>query len=153
METNTHKISVKVLDQQYLDWFVDVVCFRMLNEEVKRPELFNKKQLNALSVQIIKDGTAFVAFDNDVPIGGTASLWMGHPFNQEIQTLAELVWYVLPEYRKSRAGFLLMKSLEDKAKELKADLTFSVLPGTDINNSSLEKRGFKLEELAFRKAA
>lgn len=142
-----HNIRVEILTPEYKDWFVNVACVRMLTEEVKRPELVNIDHLYSLLDRTM----CLVALKEDIPIGATAFTITPNLYNPNIVSLVELFWYVLPEYRKTRAGFLLIKELENTASQIANDLIISILPHSDINIKSLEKRGYKLEEYALRK--
>lgn len=131
-------------------WSVEVAATRMLLEEVKRPELLHKENLYRLVDKMIVDDTALIAYKNDEPVGCIGALLVPNTYNPDIATLAELIWYVLPEHRKSRAGFMLLERYIQLAKEVSDEATLSLLVGSEVNFNSLAKRGFKQEELAFR---
>lgn len=123
----------------------------MLTHELKRPELINYKQLYTLAYAGLNGGTAFIAKQGDNPVGALGAILLPNLFNPEIKNLAEVFWYVLPEYRKTRAGYLLLKAVDDKAKEIADETTLSLLPTSDVAISTLKKRGYNLEEYGFRK--
>lgn len=132
-------------------WGVEVAATRMILEEVKRPELLNKERLYFLVDKMIEDGTAIIAKDGNKPVGVIASLLVPNTFNPELKTLAEVIWYVLPEYRNTRAGALLLKAHSERAAEVADETTLSLLPTSLVKFDSLEKRGYHLEEFNFRK--
>ena len=151
METHSPKYVVRTLDDNTFDWFVNTAAVRMLTEELDRPELVNIERIEELSRKVQEEKTAFVVFSNNVPVGAIAGVVVSNLYNPCITTLTELFWYVLPEYRSTRVGFLLLKALEERAKEVANELTLSILPHSEVNINTLEKRGFKFEELSFRK--
>jgi hypothetical protein len=50
----------------------------------------------------------FIAADARGPVGFIAGLLTPHLLNPSIRVLSELFWWVVPEARGSRAGFLLL---------------------------------------------
>ena len=151
METQLRKIEVVPLTEESLDWFVNVAAVNMLKDEVKRPELINLGALQALAERGMSEGTAFVAMSSEVPVGALGGLLVNNIYNPDILTLCEMFWYVVPEYRNTRAGALLFKAFDEKAAWCADESTLSILPSSIINIKTLEKRGFHLEELGFRK--
>jgi hypothetical protein len=151
MEIQLHKIYVEKLTEQDLSWFVETAAVNMLVNEVQSPELVNVANLYTLSRKSMEEGTAFVVKQGYVPIGALGALLLPNLYNPEITTLVELFWYVLPEYRNTRAGALLFSEL-DKYGEANADeAVLSLLGSSTVNMKTLEKRGFMLREFAFRK--
>lgn len=132
-------------------WSVEVAATRMLLEEVKRPELLHKENLYRLVDKMIVDDTAIICYKGDEPVGCIGALLVPNTYNPEIATLAELIWYVVPEHRKSRAGFMLLEAYMKMADELADEATLSLLSSSEVNLDSLAKRGFLQEEFAFRK--
>lgn len=151
METHSPKYVVRRLDENTFDWFVNTAAVNMLTIELDREELVNLERINELSLKMMKEGTAFVVLSNNVPAGAISGIVVSNLYNPSVTTLTELFWYVLPEYRSTRVGFLLLKALEERAKEVANELTLSILPHSEVNIDTLEKRGFKFEELGFRK--
>lgn len=142
--------TVGNLTHDHYVWSVEVAATRMLLEEVKRPELLNKKNIYRLVDKMIVDDTAIIAFKDGEPIGCIGALLVPNTYNPELATLAELIWYVLPEHRKSRAGFMLLERYIQMAKECADEATLSLLSSSNVNFDSLAKRGFHQEEYAFR---
>jgi RimJ/RimL family protein N-acetyltransferase len=151
METQSRKYQVVPLSEGLLDWFVNVAAVNMLVDELERPELVNLESITKLAVKGMKEKTAFVVLDSGEPCGAIGGLLINNLFNPEVVTLAEAFWYVTPEARSGRAGYLLLKALEERAKETAHELTLSILPHSEINIDALERRGFRFEELSFRK--
>lgn len=152
METQQHNVKAVPLAEEHLDWFVDVASFHMIFDELRRPELFNRPVLLELAKKGLEAGTAFVAIKGNTPVGAIGCLPCNNIYNPDIKYFAELVWYVLPEYRGTRASALLLKAIDEKAQEMRVDeITLSILPSSNVNFSSLSKRGFMLEEYGLRK--
>lgn len=131
-------------------WSVEVAATRMLLEEVKRPELLNKENIYKLVDQMIVDDTAIICRKDGQPVGCIGALLVPNTYNPEIATLAELIWYVLPDHRNSRAGFLLLQEYIKLAEKIADEATLSLLASSEVNFDSLSKRGFMQEEYAFR---
>lgn len=151
MVIQSHKITVEPLKIEDMLWFAEVAAVRMLTEEVKRPELVNLNQIYGLSSKGMKEGTAFVAKSGYDCVGAIGAVLTPNIFNPDITTLAEVFWWVDPIYRNTRAGALLLKTLENRANEVADEMTLSLLSTSTINIKTLEKRGFQMGEFAFRK--
>lgn len=123
----------------------------MLSEELMRPELVNLKSIRDLAKMGMDNETAWVIKKDNQYIGALASLLVPNMFNPEITTLQEVMWYILPEHRKSRAGYLLLKQLEITGEKFADEILLSTLSTSEINNATLEKRGFIHVESSFRK--
>lgn len=121
----------------------------MLEDEVKRPDLVNMQQLYFLASQGIAQETCWVVKANGYCVGALGSLLVPNMFNPDRKTLAEIMWYVLPAYRKSRAGAMLLNAFDKKAQEVADEATMSLLPTSEV--SSLGKRGYYVTETLFMK--
>lgn len=144
-------ITVELLKEADLMWFSEVAAVRMLTDELKRPELVHMPQIYTLALKGMSGETAWVAKKDGTPIGALGAILVPNVFNPELTTLAEMFWFVLPEYRNTRAGGLLLLAL-DKAGQEKADeITLSLLPSSTVGIKTLEKRDFHLSEFGFRK--
>lgn len=145
------RITVSVIKEEDVEWLVETAAVKMLEDELLRPELINFKQLYLLAEKVLLEGSAFIAKDEDVYVGALAAILVPNLYNPDIKTFAELFWYVLPTYRNTRAGFLLLSAFDTKAKECADESTLSLLGSSTINTETLSKRGFILNEYAFRK--
>lgn len=144
-------ITVQPLGLDDIEWFVEVAAVRMLQEELKRPELVNLDQLYTLAGKGMQDGTAWVAKGFNGNVGALGSILTPNPFNPVFTTLAEIFWWVDPSYRESRAGYLLFKEFDARASVIANEATMSLLPSSVVSIKSLEKRKFMLGEFGFRK--
>lgn len=151
METQLHKFSIETLSEDTLQWFVEVAAVNMLTYEVKRPELIDLNALYALAIRGMEGSTAFVVKKGYEPVGALGSLLLPNIYNPKIITLVEMVWYVLPEYRNTRAGAMLFSEFDKLAGQIADEAVLSLLGDSPINIKTLEKRKFFLGEFAFRK--
>lgn len=146
-----HNYEIRPLDETNVDWFANVASVNMFTDELKRPDMINMQRIYLLSNQFIENGTAFVVSKDGNNCGAIGGFLTENLFQPSIRTLAEIVWYVLPEYRNSRAGYLLLKAFEKRGRELADEITLSILPSSSVNTETLNRMGFTLSELAFRK--
>jgi len=72
-------------------------------------------------------------------------------FNPSLTSLSEVFWYVLPEYRNTRSGLLLLNAFDKCGQEQADETNMCLLIGSPVATKSLEKRGFEMKEIAFRK--
>lgn len=143
--------SVDLLTLEDYVWSVEVAGVRMLTDEVQRPELINRKNLYLLVDKMIADGTAFVCKYRGQPVGALGALLVPNTFNPDITTMAEIIWYVLPEYRNGRAGALLLKAYNELAEQVADECTLSLLSTSQVKTGTLLSKGYKLEEMCYRK--
>lgn len=151
METQLPKMEVVDLDNSNLEWFIETAAVNMLKDELKRPELIDLDRIYNLALKGMEDKTTFLTKQGDIYCGAIGGLLHENLFNPAYKTLTEIFWYVLPEYRNGRAGALLLKAFDNRAKEIATDSTLCLLPSSEVNINSLAKRGYKLSEYAFRK--
>lgn len=148
----SHKITVRPGDYLDVPWAVEVGCYKSLTEDLKRPDLVNKPHWYELANTIIRDGISFVAEKDGELIGYIFGFLNKHMFNPEVISCSVISWYVLPEYRNTRASYLLIKNMEMEAKSANAESLCFLLPSdTNLKVNSLEKSGFKTTENVFSK--
>ena len=144
-------IRVVIGGEQHRQWLVDVAFRNMFYDELNRPEMYCPGQLHSLLDKCLVEGTVFVAEHDNKPIGTLCSIITTNLYNPNITVLAELVWYVLPEYRNSRAGLSLLHSFKEKGREYD-EMTMSLLvESSPLTVSAIEKRGFIMKECGFLK--
>lgn len=144
-------MELRKLSPETFEWFTKVASVRMLVEELKRPELVNQEAIDSLSNMMMTNETAWVVLKDKECVGAMASLLVPNIFNPNIITLQEIMWYICPEHRQSRAAYLLLKQLERTGEECADEIALSTLTSSQVNKSTLEKRGFIHAENAFRK--
>lgn len=143
--------EASVLTLSDMVWMVEVACKRMIEEEVKRPELFNRENLYRLVAKVISDGTGVIVKADGVPVGGIGGVLSPNLFNPNFTTLAELMWYIEPDFRTGRAALLGLNLYLEIAEKVADEATMSLLPSSNVGLKQMEKKGFIFEELAFRK--
>lgn len=137
---------------QDIEWIQKTASVKMLTEEMQRPELVDYNQIFKLVHKGVTEHTFFVVEKDGDLVGVLGSFLIPNLYNPAFKTLAEVVWYVLPEHRKSRAGYLLLQLFNHTANKIAHEATLSILTSSsEIKVDSLEKRGFKLNEFAFNR--
>src|SRR5690242_19177309 len=119
--------TVEGLTAHDYKWAVQVAAKNMIVEEVGRPDLYNMKQFELLANMMLQQKTVLIVKHNGRPIGVIGGLINPNIYNPEVMCLAEILWYVLPEHRGGRAGYLLLKGIKDISDELDVELTLSTL--------------------------
>ena len=140
----------KLTAQDYI-WAVEVASVKMLTEELKRPDFVNRNELYKLVGRGIDEETILICKKDGEPVGIIGWLYSNNVFNPDLKVAAEVLWYILPEHRNSRAGYMLLKAYSDWAEERNTTALLSLLPGSKVNFKSLEKFGFKQSEFQFTK--
>ncbi len=114
----------------------------------------NLEHLCKLVWTVQQHGYIWLAYINERPVGLLMAIKEPNMWVPEAKELREIVWYVLPEYRKSSIGGKLFLTY----CELGNDLLHSKLidgyfttrmPTTD--SIDLERRGFRLTEQTYLK--
>lgn len=83
------------------------------------------------------------------PLGFIAGTVAGHPFNPNIRVLTELFWWVVPEHRVTRAGFLLLDEFTRIGRRSCDWIVFNVQRHTPVGRRHFERRGFVQKEYSF----
>lgn len=112
------------------------------------------EHLGKLAFTFMQQGYVWLAFNETEPVGmliATVEPNMWSPKNRQMR---ELIWYVLPEYRKATYGGRLFTKYCLKGEELlekgKIDGYFTTRM-TTTDPIGLERRGFKLKESTYLK--
>lgn len=134
------------------EWLISTASVRMLVEELEKPEYVCFDRIEFLVDKGIEEGTILTVEKDGEPVGVLGSLLAPNLYNPKIKTLTEIFWYVIPEYRSTRAPYLLIKAFDALAKEVADEATFSLLlSSNNIKIDNMEKMGFKMQEFGFRK--
>jgi len=149
MEIAMSKYTVDILTDEDREWFIHIAAVNMLKNELKRPELVNIDQLEKLTAKVIEDRTAFVVKVDGKCVGALAAMLTPNLYNPLLSTFAELFWYVLPEYRNTRAGILLISVFDKRGEECADYSAMSLLGSSVVNEKTMSKRGYSLSEYAF----
>ena len=143
--------EIKPYELSDIVWAVEVAAYNSITQDAKREELVNLKRWYELGKIIDEHGIGFIAWKGEERVGMIGSLIAPNIFNPEIRTSTILVWYVLPEHRKSRASLLLFKEMEKESLIAADEMTFSLQADNLIKESTLDRLGFKKAEVAFSK--
>lgn len=147
MEIQSRKVTVAKMTEEDVDWFVNVAAVNMLIEEVGRPDFVNVEQLYKLAHMGLEMESVFIARVDGKYAGAVCGILSDNFFNPNLKTLVEAFWYVLPEYRYTRAGLMLLNSFVEFGNEVADDTTMCLLTESPVK--TLEKRGFVRTEQAF----
>lgn len=117
----------------------------------KHPLFGDDEQYNRqLISNLIEKHLFIIAFHEEHgPVGFICGLVMPHLFNPKIKCLSEVFWWVRPEYRMSRAGYLLLKEFVKYGKENCDWVTMTIEDQSPVNPDSLIRLGFKNKEKSF----
>lgn len=127
-------------------WILNVAVKNMLNDEVKRPDLFNIMQINKVFDKILEDQTGLIVTKDNKQVGVVAGMLSPHFLNPKKKLIFEVIWYVHKDYRETRASYMLMKGYRDLVLEVADEGIFTIQGHTPIKDSSLAKLGFILQE-------
>lgn len=141
--------TVELLTNRDIKWAIEVAGKNMVTQELGRPELYNRERFLELTNIMVRDNSAFIAKKNGAPVGCIGALLSPNLFNPKFTTLAEILWYVVPAARNTRVGALLLNEYQKLCDEVADEATLCLQTTTQVNNESLQKRGWKLQETAF----
>lgn len=115
-------------------------------------DLFKGQSTTEYGVKFLTDlithHVFLVCTKNGSLCGFIAGFKSGHFFNQSKTTLTEIFWWVKPEFRSARPGYLLLKAYAEIGKDF--DWCVMTLEhNSPVNPSSMNKFGFKLKEYQF----
>jgi GNAT superfamily N-acetyltransferase len=135
-------LIIEELSLSRLEKFLEIVAKMVTEAEFSCAKLEKHKIL-----QLYKNpnAIAFLAIDNDKIVGFIAALSHEYFFSSR-KTASDLGFYVLPEYRGSRAALKLVKSLEEWAKQMGAsDLHLGQTTAVEIDKTRqfYERLGYK----------
>jgi ribosomal protein S18 acetylase RimI-like enzyme len=92
-----------------------------------------------------------VACTDTARVGFMLGWVSAHPFNDALGTLTSALWWVAPGYRKTRAGVMLLEEFMDRGEE--AGLEVYITLRSRVGDKFLRRRGFKPDELVYRRSA
>lgn len=144
--------EVRIAEEKDIDWLVNIASYNMLAYEVQKPEWYNKERVTELVKKGIEDKTCLVATKDGELVGVLGGILVSNLFNPKYTTLSEIFWYVLPEYRRSKCGYLLLKEYTKLSETIGDMATLCIIvDSSEINIDTIEKFGFKLKEFSFYK--
>ena len=112
------------------------------------------EHLGRLAFTFINNGYVWLAFDGEEPVGMLAAVMEPNMWNPKVRQMRELIWYVVPEKRKSTVGGRLFKQYCLKGEELKQAGKINVYFTSMMSSTQacdLESRGFRCTERTYIK--
>jgi hypothetical protein len=97
---------------------------------------------------LVDNGVFIIAESNNTVIGIAGAAITPNPWNYNKVIYQELFWWVEPEYRNTSTGIKLLKLLENKAP-VNAIVSLSILPNSNIKETTLNKLGYFAKETAY----
>lgn len=105
-------------------------------------------------VEMLLDGGILLVAEVDHKVVGMIAGYV-HPymFNNNVMQLGEIVWYVDPEHRATRAGLLLLEELEAEARRAGVDymVMMNFVDGPEVVNRAYTAAGYNMTEYAWTK--
>lgn len=98
---------------------------------------------------LIREHVFFVAERGWVRAGFIAGLMHRHFFNPKWWVLTEVLWWVSPEFRGSRAGLLLLDEFVEYGRDHAHMIVMALEAKSPIHPKTLERRGFHLHESSY----
>lgn len=102
---------------------------------------------------LLAGGILLLAEIDDEVVGMIAGYVHPYIFNNNVMQLGEIVWYVKPEHRATKAGIALLDSLEDEARKAGVDymVMMNFADGPEVVNRLYTAAGYNQTELAWTK--
>lgn len=124
---------------------------RSLCEGPYKDEVDNPEQSAQTCLSVIKsdNGKVIVAEDEGVLVGLLGFMIYPHYFTGQ-KTAIELMWYVVPEHRRSMTGVCLVRAAMREAKALGAVKMQMTAPTLEVAKA-YEALGFKALEMSYQK--
>ena len=94
-------------------------------------------------------GIVLISEQNGHRTGFISGIISPHIYNPTIRVLVEMLWWVIPMYRKTRAGAKLLRAFTAWGKDNADMLTISIPTKTYIREESMKKNGWGMVEKTF----
>lgn len=118
-----------------------VAATRMAKEDFDRPDKIDRVYFMEKAQESVNNPGCWVARVDGNFAGLLLSYTMDGMYCQNRKTQAEWIFYVLPEYRKTKVTSMLIKEFESYAKKIGCKEV--VMCSTVANNLRLDRRGYK----------
>lgn len=145
----TYRVRRATLEDK--EWVVDHLGYITIHEDLKRPELYNRDQLATIFNSCYSLGRGWVVEKDGKAIGVLGGIKHGHIFNPEHMCFTVAFWFVEPEFRGSRAAWLLLKSLVEYCESEELEIALALQTYSLSSHRLLLKMGFKEGERTFRR--
>jgi len=140
------KIEVRAANTADIDWLVtQLECFSRF--QVTKRKLFTADHARLVIHTMINDHLVLVAESQSRGLMGFIGAYLHpHLFDPTLRMLSEAFWWVAEEFRRTRAGFLLLDTFTEYGKA-NADWTVITLQGQSlVSGRHLIRRGFVARE-------
>lgn len=146
------KISIRPAKSDDIVWLLEELE-KFSNFYGTKLSLFGEiSHAHGAMLNLIENHLVLIADKQSVgPVGFIAGVVSSHPFNPNIRVLAEYFWWVEEAYRGSRAGPMLLNEFTAWGEQHADWITFSLEHHSPVNDRSLSKRGYRLQEKSFLK--
>lgn len=141
--------EIKPVTEQDKKWAIGVAAKSMLEEEVGRADLYSVARLSMLFDRVVKDETGLICWKDGKKVGMVGGILLPHHLKPNFTVLTEIVWYIDPEHRRSRASLKLLNGYKQIIDEKADEGIFTLLAHTPIEDASMERMGFKPYERNF----
>lgn len=141
--------EVRVATEADRRWVIHHASKDMIEQEVKRKDLFEPHQLHLLYHRVVKDGTGLICWKDGKRVGMIGGILLPHHLKPEMTVLTEIVWYIDPDYRQTRATLKLIQAYKGLIDEKADEGIFTLLAGTPIEDASMARFGFQPYERNF----
>lgn len=135
--------EIKPATEKDRQWVVGTAAKRMVEEEIGRSDLYVPAQIAMFFHRVVKDETGLICWKDGKRVGMVGGILLPHHLRPSYVVLTEIVWYVDPDYRQTRAATLLMNGYKKLIDEKADEGIFSLLAHTPVDDSSMERMGFK----------
>lgn len=98
--------------------------------------------------EMIDRHIVLVAWRYGKPVGAIGGISAPHPFNPGVSTLTERFWWVCPEHRGSKAGYLLLRAFM-KIGERYHTTCVSLENDSNVSDRMMQRFGLSQSERTF----
>jgi len=142
--------TTRPAQEEDIPWLVEQV--EIFDKEYPCKHSLYGDHANAIRVveMLVREHVVYVA-DHTAKglIGFIAGVLVKHPLNLKVRLLSEMLWWVTPENRHSRAAAMLLDEFT-KFGLAHADLIgFGFRTESDVAHHNLQKRGYVLKEYSY----
>lgn len=97
---------------------------------------------------MVESHVVLVAWQDSTPVGAIGGLAGPHPFNPEVSALVERFWWVIPDKRGSKAGYLLLRAFM-KIGERYDTTVVSLENDSNVSDRMMARFGLKQYERTY----
>lgn len=111
---------------------------------------YNEKSILSILEKAVENGVVIILYANNIPVGIAAAINVPNLWDSDQMFFQELLWWVEEKYRNTSLGLKLLFELESYAPA-GSTIAMSILPQSNIKESTMSKLGYSLREMAFMK--